>query len=108
MVVGVQVSLYPFGQADLLPAIQDVWDALAQAGLEQHPGPMSTLVYGEDQAVLEALREGFRRAAARGPAVMVITLTLATRQFCFLPVELGITPAPWRPIRALRAKVSGG
>lgn len=77
MVVGVQVSLYPLGQEDLLPGIQGVWDALEEAGLQPQPGPMSTLVYGEDQTVLEALREGFRRAAARGRAVMVITLTNA-------------------------------
>jgi len=75
--VGVQVSLYPLGQADLLPAIQDVWDVLEQAGPQVQPGPLSTLVYGEDQAVLAALQEGFRRAAGKGPAVMVITLTNA-------------------------------
>lgn len=81
MYVGAQVSLYPLGQADLLPGIQDVWQALEEAGLSKEPGPLSTLVYGEDAAVLEALRRGFGRAAARGPAVMVITLTNA----CPLP-----------------------
>ncbi len=83
MYLGFQVSLYPLGQADLVPGIQDIWDALERAGLEQHPGPMSTLVYGEDQAVLEALREGFRQATRRGPAVMVITMTNA----CPLPAK---------------------
>jgi uncharacterized protein YqgV (UPF0045/DUF77 family) len=77
MFVGVQVSLYPLGQEDLLPAIQDVWDALEEAALRKEPGPMSTLVWGEDQAVLSALQEGFRRAAGRGPAVMVVTMTNA-------------------------------
>jgi len=77
MDVGVQVSLYPLGQEDLLPAIQDIWDALEEAGLRQQPGPLSTLAWGEDQAVLRALQEGFRRATRRGPAVMVVTLTNA-------------------------------
>jgi uncharacterized protein YqgV (UPF0045/DUF77 family) len=83
MVIGAQVSLYPLGQDDLLPGIQDVWEELEAAGLQQNPGPMSTLVYGEDQAVLDALRSGFARAAERGPAVMVITMTNA----CPLPPE---------------------
>lgn len=77
MQIGAQVSLYPLGQADLLPAIQDIWDALREAGLPVQPGPLSTLVYGEDDVVLRALGEGFRRATARGPAVLVITLSNA-------------------------------
>ena len=83
MIIGAQVSLYPLGQDDLLPGIQDVWEELEAAGLPKTPGSMSTLVYGEDQAVLEALRAGFARAAERGPTVMVITLTNA----CPLPPE---------------------
>lgn len=77
MYVGTQVSLYPLGQRDLTPAIQDIWEALDEAGVEKQAGPMSTLVFGEDQVVLEALRQGFERATQRGPAVMVITLTNA-------------------------------
>lgn len=77
MNVGAQISLYPLGQEDLAPAIQEIWDALEEAGLQQEPGPMSTLAYGEDEAILAALREGFHRAAERGPAVLVITLTNA-------------------------------
>jgi uncharacterized protein YqgV (UPF0045/DUF77 family) len=83
MVIGAQVSLYPLGQADLLPGIQDVWEELEKAGLPQTPGPMSTLVHGEDEAILAALRAGFERATQHGPAVMVITLTNA----CPLPPE---------------------
>lgn len=85
MQIGAQVSLYPLGQADLLPAIQDIWDALQEAGLPVKPGPLSTLVYGEDEVVLRALGEGFRRATARGPAVLVITLSNA----CPMPAGSG-------------------
>jgi len=77
MDVGVQVSLYPLGQQELLPAIQEIWDALEKAGLRQQPGPLSTLAWGQDQVVLDALREGFRQATRHGPAVMVITVTNA-------------------------------
>ncbi len=54
MVIGAQVSLYPLGQPDLLPGIQDVWEALEEAGLQKEPGPMSTLVSGEDGVGLAA------------------------------------------------------
>lgn len=77
MMIGAQVSLYPLGQPDLVPAIQEVWQSLEEAGLEAEPGPMSTLVWGEDRQVLEALRQGFQRATQHGPAVLVITLTNA-------------------------------
>lgn len=79
--VSVQVSLYPIGQEDLGPAIREVWNALDAHGLKYTPGPMSTLTWGDDDTVLEALKDGFRRASEFGPAVMVMTLTNA----CPLP-----------------------
>jgi len=75
--VSAQVSLYPLGHEDLSPAIGEIWKALDSQGLEYTPGPMSTVTWGGDDAVLDALKEGFRRAAEFGPAVMVITLTNA-------------------------------
>lgn len=77
MGISAQVSLYPLGQEDLAPAIGEIWKALAAHGLEYTPGPMSTLTWGDDEAILNALRDGFRRAAELGPAVLVITLTNA-------------------------------
>ncbi len=77
MEISAQVSLYPLGQADLLPSIQALWEALEKAGLNYRAGPMSTLVSGPDQAVLEALRQGFQKAAELGQAVMVVTLSNA-------------------------------
>jgi len=79
--ISAQVSLYPFGQDDLVPAIEEVWNALDDHGLEYTPGPMSTLTWGDDDAMLEALKDGFRRASELGPAVMVVTLANA----CPLP-----------------------
>ncbi len=77
MYIGAQISLYPLGQPDLVPAIQEVWDALSEAGLRYEPGLMSTLAFGEDGVILDALKEGFRRATRQGPAVLVVTLTNA-------------------------------
>jgi uncharacterized protein YqgV (UPF0045/DUF77 family) len=81
--VSAQVSLYPLGQEDLEPAIRAIWQAMGAHALEYKPGPMSTLTWGDDDAVLEALKDGFRRAVELGPAVLIITLTNA----CPLPPE---------------------
>ena len=75
--ISAQVSLYPLGQEDLSPAIEEIWKALGTQGLEHTAGPMSTLTWGSDDAVFEAIKNGFRRAAEFGPAVMVITLSNA-------------------------------
>jgi uncharacterized protein YqgV (UPF0045/DUF77 family) len=77
MHISAQVSLYPLGQADLSPAIEDLWQAFSEHGLEQQPGAMSTLIWSEDEQLFAALQEGFRRAAERGGVVMVVTLSNA-------------------------------
>jgi hypothetical protein len=43
--------------------------------LETRVAEMSTLVWGEEQALSAALQEAFRQAAACGDAVMVGTLS---------------------------------
>jgi uncharacterized protein YqgV (UPF0045/DUF77 family) len=75
--ISAQVSLYPLGQDDLRAAIEGFWGALDDRGLEQERGPMSTLIWGDDETVFAALQDGFRRAAERGGTVMVVTLSNA-------------------------------
>jgi uncharacterized protein YqgV (UPF0045/DUF77 family) len=75
--ISAQVSLYPLGQSDLGPAIEDFWSALDEEDVEQVRGAMSTLVWGDDETVFAVLQEGFRRAAERGATVMVVTLSNA-------------------------------
>lgn len=72
-----QVSLYPLRQDDLSPSIDAVVDALARDGVESSTGSMSTLVWGDDEAVFPALMDAFRKAAAIGETVMVITVSNA-------------------------------
>jgi len=83
MGIAAQVSLYPLRQDHLSPAIGELVGAFQEHGLEARMGPMSTLVWGNDEEVFAALKEGFRRAAARGEIVMVVTLSNA----CPLPVK---------------------
>jgi uncharacterized protein YqgV (UPF0045/DUF77 family) len=75
--ISAQVSLYPLGQDDLSPAIDAVTQTFARHGIERQTGAMSTLVWGDDEKVFPALFDAFRGAAAKGHAVMVITVSNA-------------------------------
>ena len=77
MTVSAQIAIYPLRQERLTPAVRAVSDALAARGLAASVGPMSTLVTGELDAVVDALREGFRTAATTGHVVMTVTLSNA-------------------------------
>lgn len=76
-IVSAQVSLYPLRQISIGPAIREVVRVFREYGLENRVGVMSTLVWGEEQAVFAALQEAFHRAAARGDTVMTVTLSNA-------------------------------
>ena len=82
-VIMAQVSLYPLRQGSIEPGIREVIRILSRQGLEARVGEMSTLVWGEEQAVFAALEEAFHRAAKGGDTVMVVTLSNA----CPLPEE---------------------
>ena len=79
--ISAQVSLYPLGQADLEPAIAALLAALDDHGLRYEVGSMSTVVWGEADAIWDALRDGFARAAALGGAILNLTISNA----CPLP-----------------------
>jgi uncharacterized protein YqgV (UPF0045/DUF77 family) len=75
--VTAQVSLYPLGENDLSPSVAAAIGELDRHGIERQTGAMSTMVWGDDEKVFHALRDAFRGAAARGQAVMVITVSNA-------------------------------
>jgi uncharacterized protein YqgV (UPF0045/DUF77 family) len=79
--ISAQVSLYPLEQEDIAVPIEGVLSVLRDRGLPCQVGSMSTLTWGDDDVVFEALREAFAHAAEQGPAVMVITVSNA----CPLP-----------------------
>jgi uncharacterized protein YqgV (UPF0045/DUF77 family) len=72
-----QVSLYPLGQEDLSPAIDEVLRAFEAHGLRVETGPMSTVLSGDGAALFAALREATRSAMRLGKMVMVITVSNA-------------------------------
>ena len=76
-VISAQVSLYPLWQESIGPAIREAVRIFRRYGLKTRVGEMSTLVWGEEQALFEALREAFRQAAERGDTVMTVTFSNA-------------------------------
>jgi uncharacterized protein YqgV (UPF0045/DUF77 family) len=72
-----QVSLYPLRQVSIGPAIREAVRVFRQHGLETRLGEMSTLVWGEEQAVFAAMQEAFHMAAEHGDMVMIVTLSNA-------------------------------
>ena len=68
--------MYPLRQANLSPAIDKAVAVFRESGLEVTPGPMSTIIAGDDVAVFAALRDAFR-ATAEGEVVMVVTISNA-------------------------------
>jgi uncharacterized protein YqgV (UPF0045/DUF77 family) len=76
-VVSAQISLYPLRQVSIGPAIRETVRVFRQRGLKTRVDEMSTLVWGEEQAVFDALQEAFHQAAERGDTVMTVTLSNA-------------------------------
>jgi uncharacterized protein YqgV (UPF0045/DUF77 family) len=76
-----QVSLYPLGQDDLSPAIDEVLGVFETRRLRPETGTMSTVVCGDDDVLFAALHEAALAAARLGKMVMVITVSNA----CALP-----------------------
>jgi len=76
-VITAQVSLYPLRRVSIGPPIREAVRVFRQHGLETRIGEMSTLVWGEEQAVFAALQEAFHQAAGYGDMVMTVTLSNA-------------------------------
>jgi uncharacterized protein YqgV (UPF0045/DUF77 family) len=73
--ISAQISMYPLRQADLKPTISLALEIFRARGLEVRVGTMSTLVYGQPDALLDAFKTAFRSAAELGDVVMVTALS---------------------------------
>lgn len=77
MLLAAQVSIYPLRQLSLSPTIEQALGVFRSYGLEVTPGPMSSMVLGEDEVLFGALREAFRQTAREAEIVMTLTLSNA-------------------------------
>lgn len=75
--ISAQVSLYPLRQKEIGPQIREMLRILRQSGLKVQMGAMSTLVWGDEEAVFTALQEGFHQVATHGDTVITVTISNA-------------------------------
>jgi uncharacterized protein YqgV (UPF0045/DUF77 family) len=72
-----QISLYPLGQDDLSPAIDEAIRAFEAHGLRIEVGAMSTMLAGDDAELFPALHEAAVAAMRLGRLAMVVTVSNA-------------------------------
>jgi uncharacterized protein YqgV (UPF0045/DUF77 family) len=73
--ISAQVSLYPLRRKSIGPAIRDAVRHFRQQGLRVRVGEMSTLIWGEEQAVFDGVEGAFHQAAEEGDVVMNVTFS---------------------------------
>ena len=77
MGISAQISLYPLGKESLSEDISEFVKILQAKGLQCEVGKMSTMLYGEADAVFDALREAYSYMASRGACVMISAISNA-------------------------------
>jgi len=75
--ISAQVSLYPLRVSSLSPFINKALRIFDDLGLETHPGSMSTIITGSNDAVWQALSDAFAVCAIQGELVMTVTVSNA-------------------------------
>jgi uncharacterized protein YqgV (UPF0045/DUF77 family) len=77
LTLSAQISVDPLRQRRLSPTIDQVVAICRAHGLGVVPGPMSTMVMGNDDDLFAALKEAMRSTSARRESFMVVTLSNA-------------------------------
>jgi uncharacterized protein YqgV (UPF0045/DUF77 family) len=72
MTVQAEISVYPFGEADLSPAIEDFVAVLREEGLDPQMGPMSTVVAGDGTIIFSAIAKAFGLVAGTHRCAMIV------------------------------------
>jgi len=68
--ISAQVSLYPLRRTSIGPTICEAVRHFRQQSLSVHVGEMSTLIWGKEQMVFDAVEGAFHQAAEEGDVVM--------------------------------------
>lgn len=75
--VSAQVSVYPLRRRSIGPIIREAVRCFEEGGLNVRVGEMSTLIWGEEQVLFDAVQEAFDRASQHGDVVMNVTFSNA-------------------------------
>ena len=79
--ISAQISVYGLGGTDTSAAIRAFLGVLQERGVRYESSTMSTIVWGDQEAIWQALRQGYETASNLGPTVMQVTVSNA----CPLP-----------------------
>ncbi len=72
MKVQAEISLYPLGEEDLLPSIEEFLEVVREEGLEPRMGTMSTTLDGESSVLFQAIARAFEKVAAHHRCVLIV------------------------------------
>lgn len=75
--ISAQISLYPLRRIEIGSIIRDTVRILEGFDLHVRVGEMSTLVWGDEEIVFEALQAAFHSAAEKGDTVMTVAVSNA-------------------------------
>lgn len=79
MNIDAEISLYPLRTSDLSGPIHGFLQRIHQAGLEVHPGPMSSRITGECSELFRTIGNAFESSAEQGDVVLVFKVSNACR-----------------------------
>jgi uncharacterized protein YqgV (UPF0045/DUF77 family) len=71
--ISAQISVYAL-DGDIRPAVHTYLDALDACGIERDTGTLSTVVWGEPDAVFAALKHAYEVVSAKHPVIVNTTL----------------------------------
>lgn len=77
MATTAQFALYPLGTVPVGPALAEALAAARATGAAVEVGRMASTLEGTEEQVFAALRAAFGVVAARGDAVLVVTVSNA-------------------------------
>ena len=75
-IISVQTSVYAL-DGDVRPAVYTFLEALDASGIDRETGTLSTVVWGEADAVWYAIRAAYEATAAKHPVIINTTMSNA-------------------------------
>jgi len=77
MKIQAEISLYPLRQRDLTRPIQQFIETLENYKLKVETGPMSSIVWGDSQAVFKGLQKAFEQVGQQWQVVVTAKISNA-------------------------------
>lgn len=72
MKIQAEISLYPLKESQISAYIDEFQNVIQQAGVSIRVGSMSTIIYGEREAVFQAVSDAFAQVADQCKVVLIV------------------------------------